>query len=172
MRFFKLCASIASIVFLSGCATIMKDDSQPVAFSTEPDDATVKFNSVARGKTPVTLMVKRSMKETIVTIEKKGYRTETFPLEKSMSAMTFGNIIFGGIIGVGVDAATGKNTNYPDNVHINLVETFSTNDARTNEPVSVSSQRNSETSVKRKLMLDYQNGVITADEYIKLLQDI
>ena len=86
--------------------------------------------------------------------------------------MTFGNIIFGGIIGVGVDAATGKNTNYPDNVHINLVETFSTNDARTNEAVSVSSQRNSETSVKRKLMLDYQNGVITADEYIKLLQDI
>ena len=155
-----------SAIALSGCATIMKDDSQPVAFSSEPDDAVVKLNSVARGKTPVTVMVKRSMSDTIISIEKDGYKTETFPLEKSLSAMTFGNIIFGGIIGIGVDAATGKNTDYIESVHVNLIPlTGSSSSIISTPPKSVNTDKLIE---KRQLMLDYQNGNISAEEFLKL----
>lgn len=106
--------------FFSGCATIVKDDSQPVAFSSEPQGATVSINGVPRGTTPTTIMVKRSAKKQMVQYDLAGYESEQFPLGKSVAGMTFGNIIFGGLIGVGVDIATGKATNYEESVHVKL----------------------------------------------------
>ncbi len=106
------------ICFFTGCATIVKDDSQPVAFSSDPQDAVISINGTPRGKTPSTIMVKRSAKKQMVQYTLEGYETTTFPLEKSVAGMTFGNIIFGGLIGVGVDIATGKATNYQDSVHV------------------------------------------------------
>lgn len=154
-------------IMFSGCATIMKDESQPVAFSSEPDGAVVKFNSVARGKTPVTIMVKRSMESTLVSIEKTGYKAETFPLEKSLSAMTFGNIIFGGIIGIGVDAATGANTNYTDSIHVNLIPIHGNRRSPENALAHVD-ETNDKKNERRNLMSDYQEGKISAEEYLEL----
>ena len=57
----------------------------------------------------------------MVQYELKRYRTETFRLGKSVSGMTFGNIIFGGLIGAGVDIASGKATNYEDSVHVKMI---------------------------------------------------
>ena len=57
----------------------------------------------------------------MIRYELKGYRTETFRLGKSVSGMTFGNIIFGGLIGAGVDIASGKATNYEDSVHVKMI---------------------------------------------------
>lgn len=114
---------LLSAIFLSGCATITKDDSQPVAFSSDPQGATVIINNVPRGVTPTTIMVKRAMKTQMITLELEGYHTETFKLGKSVAGMTFGNIIFGGLIGVGVDVATGKATNYEESVHVKLIPT-------------------------------------------------
>ena len=65
-------------------------------------------------------MVKRSAKKQIVQYELEGYKTETFKLDKSVAPMTFGNIIFGGIIGFGVDMASGAATSYEDSVHVIL----------------------------------------------------
>ncbi len=110
-------AVVISTFVFGGCATIVKDDSQPVAFSSEPQGATVKINEIPRGKTPTTLMVKRDFGKQIVGFDLEGYHPIVFPLEKSIAGMTFGNILFGGIIGVGVDIATGKATNYEDSVH-------------------------------------------------------
>lgn len=107
-----------SVALLGGCATIVKDDSQPVAFSSEPEGATVEINSIPRGKTPTTIMLKREYGKQIVGFKLDGYHPISFKLKKSLAGMTFGNIIFGGVIGVGVDVATGKATNYEDAVHV------------------------------------------------------
>lgn len=112
---------VCSIALLSGCATIVKDDSQPVAFSSDPQGATVSINSVPRGVTPTTIMVRRSRKSQIVQYDMAGYKSQQFTLGKSVAGMTFGNIIFGGIIGVGVDIASGKATNYEDSVHVKMI---------------------------------------------------
>jgi len=145
----------------------MKDESQPVAFSSEPDGALVKLNSVARGKTPVTIMVKRSMNNTLVSIEKTGYKAETFPLEKSLSAMTFGNIIFGGLVGVGVDAITGANTNYTDGVHVVLIPIHGNRRSSENALVHVD-ETDDKKNERRNLMSDYREGKISAEEYLEL----
>lgn len=123
-----------------GCATIVRDDSQPVSFSSEPQGATVSLNGVPRGVTPTTIMVPRQRKEVMVQMDLAGYRSESFSLDKSVAAMTFGNILFGGIIGVGVDYATGKGSNYEDSVHVELVpldapvQPFSAPSDQTEEP--------------------------------------
>jgi len=106
--------------FFTGCATIVKDDSQPVAFSSDPQGATISINGIPRGTTPTTIMVKRSRKKQMIQYDLVGYKSEIFPLDKSVAGMTFGNIIFGGLIGVGVDIATGKATNYEDSVQVKL----------------------------------------------------
>ena len=120
---FCIFSLITGALFFSGCATITKDDSQPVAFSSDPQGATVLINNIARGVTPTTIMVKRAMSTQMISLELAGYHTESFKLEKSVSGMTFGNIIFGGLVGVGVDIATGKATNYEESVHVKLIPT-------------------------------------------------
>lgn len=122
MRKFLLLAIAGGLACVfTGCATIVKDDSQPVAFSSTPQGATISINGVPRGTTPATIMVKRSRKKQMVQYDLAGYKTEIFPLDKSVAGMTFGNIIFGGIIGIGVDIATGKATNYDDSVQVKLI---------------------------------------------------
>jgi hypothetical protein len=116
-----LAALLCGCAFFTGCATIVKDDSQPVAFSSDPQGATVSINNVARGTTPTTVMVKRARQKQMVQYHLLGYETVVFPLGKSVAGMTFGNIIFGGVIGVGVDIATGKATNYEDSVHVKMI---------------------------------------------------
>ena len=106
--------------FLSGCATILKDSTQPVAFTSDPAGATVKINGATVGQTPTTVMLKHSVKRQMVLVEKDGYRPEAFRLEKKVDALTFGNVIAGGVIGFGVDIATGNATNYAESVHVRL----------------------------------------------------
>jgi hypothetical protein len=104
-----------------GCATIVKDDNQPVAFSTDPQGAIVALNGIPRGTTPVTLMIERTRKKQMIEVTKDGYKTVQLPLEKHVAGMTFGNIIFGGLIGFGVDYFSGKGSNYQDAVLIKLI---------------------------------------------------
>jgi hypothetical protein len=105
---------------LGGCATILKDDSQPVAFTSDPSGATVKINGATVGQTPTTAMLKHSVKRQMVLVEKDGFHPEAFRLEKKVDALTFGNVIVGGVIGFGVDIATGNATNYAESVHVRL----------------------------------------------------
>lgn len=47
-----------------------------------------------------------------MTIEKEGFDPQKVKLDKSFNAVTLLNILFGGAIGVGIDAATGSLTRY------------------------------------------------------------
>ncbi len=52
--------------------------------------------------------------------EKEGYRTGEAAVESDIAAMTFGNIILGGGIGVVIDAASGASNKYDPASHIVL----------------------------------------------------
>lgn len=119
-KFILLLLAGACAGILSGCATILKDDAQPVAFTSDPVGATVKINGTTVGQTPTTVMLKHSVKRQMVLVAKDGYRPEAFRLEKKVDALTFGNVIAGGVIGFGVDIATGNATNYAESVHVRL----------------------------------------------------
>ena len=59
------------------------------------------------GQTPVAPDLKR-MDKHIVRIELDGYEPYEFMIDRRVSGWVAGNILFGGLIGVAIDAATGS----------------------------------------------------------------
>src|SRR5213075_686126 len=101
---------ICSVLLSSGCATITKGNSQSVTVNTEPTGATCLLSRdgqqiAAVNPTPGTIVVGKASGTISVDCKKLNYEDATGVLASTFQAMTFGNIIFGGIIGVAVDAA-------------------------------------------------------------------
>lgn len=105
---------------MGGCATILNGDHQPVSFSSEPENATVKVDGVAMGKTPCVIPVARKGGDKFIEFELNGFKTVIVELDNHIAAAGFGNIIFGGIIGVGIDAASGRAGSYQKSLHVVL----------------------------------------------------
>ena len=91
---------------MSGCCTIMHGTHQDVGMSSVPPGAKVYVDSVYVGTTPVVVPVKRS-NDHVVRFEKPGYETFDATLTNSVSGWVWGNLVAGGLIGLGVDAVTG-----------------------------------------------------------------
>jgi len=106
--------------FSTGCGTIVHGSSQTVNISSEPAGAKISLNNGTVLTTPSSAKLKRN-KDYIVTISKEGYQTQSIPLNSVLSGWLAGNIIFGGIIGGGVDLASGAAyTLTPENISISL----------------------------------------------------
>jgi hypothetical protein len=74
--------------------------------------------------TPCTLTIKKN-EEFIATFEKPGYIPQQIPVAREIVgggvAATAGNVILGGVIGLGVDAATGAGYEHvPNPVNVTL----------------------------------------------------
>lgn len=96
---------------VSACGSIIRGTAEPVAFVSDPPGARMTTDKgYACPATPCTLQVERS-DEFTATFEKEGYRPEVVPVKTHIvgrgGAAFAGNIIAGGVIGMGVDAATG-----------------------------------------------------------------
>ena len=107
MKSFLCIILTAGLLFaLQACGTIIHGTTQQVAISSNPGNASVTINGLSMGQTPMLIDLKR--KDThFVKIELPGYAPyETF-LSRQVSGWIWGNIVFGGLIGVVVDAASG-----------------------------------------------------------------
>ncbi len=91
---------------LSACATIMQGGQQNVGISSNPGQAKVLVNNMELGVTPIILPLKRKESH-IVSIQLPGYQAYQATLSRGLSGWVVGNILFGGIIGLVVDASTG-----------------------------------------------------------------
>jgi hypothetical protein len=115
-----LCAGAA------GCATITRGTAQDFTVESEPVGASVQTsNGFQCASTPCTFHMPRKDGFT-VTVSKEGYEPGTATVTSSMSggggAGFAGNIIAGGIIGMGVDATSGAmNDLRPNPLHFDLV---------------------------------------------------
>lgn len=96
----------AGLLLATGCATIMHGTTQDVGFSSTPSQATVKVNGIPVGATPVVAKLERKQSH-LVRLELDGYQPFETTLTKSVSGWVWGNIVFGGLIGLAVDASTG-----------------------------------------------------------------
>jgi hypothetical protein len=103
--------AVASTAFVLGlavsaCATIMHGTHQDVGITSVPPGAIVIVDNVQYGRTPV--IAKLSRKDNhIVRIEMPGYQPFDATLTRSASGWVWGNIAFGGLIGLAVDAISG-----------------------------------------------------------------
>ncbi len=91
---------------VAGCATIMHGSSQTVGISSSPSGARVTINGEYRGETPLRVELARKQ-DYIIKVEKEGFEPASSTITSKVSGMTFGNIIFGGLIGLAVDAGSG-----------------------------------------------------------------
>jgi len=99
-------SAFATLLLLAGCASIMHGTTQQVAVSSSPTGAQVSVNGMQHGVTPVIADLKRKDNQVIkVTLD--GYQPFEMALTRSTSGWVWGNIVFGGIIGLAVDAMTG-----------------------------------------------------------------
>lgn len=88
------------------CASIIHGSKQSVAFTSTPSSARVTVDDQLVGNTPVVAKLTRKDKH-IVRIELEGYSPFEATLARRTSGWVWGNIVFGGLIGLAVDASTG-----------------------------------------------------------------
>ncbi len=91
---------------LSACATMMHGSSQDVGISSTPTGATVTVDNQSTGQTPYIAHLSRKDNH-VVKLSLDGYAPAELTLTRKTSGWVWGNIVFGGIIGLAVDAMTG-----------------------------------------------------------------
>lgn len=98
--------TISILTSLTSCATMMHGTRQSVGIASNPTNACVWVDRTLVGNTPV--IVEMSRKDNhIVRIELDGFQPYEVHFTRQLSGWVFGNIVFGGLIGLAVDACTG-----------------------------------------------------------------
>ncbi len=98
------------IIVSAGCGSIMRGSTQEIPISSNPSGATVIVNGQERGKTPLTVELKRKGQRHRIEVTKKGFHSFETDLVRTMSAgSSVGNILidFGLISHLVVDKGTG-----------------------------------------------------------------
>ena len=115
----SLVAAIA--VALSGCATITKGTTQAVALNTPGAVAAqCTLNSSAIGTkvvtTPATITLDKSQESITVLCKKECFQDGGTVIASNTETMAAGNLLVGGVVGLGIDAVSGAMNKYnPDN---------------------------------------------------------
>jgi hypothetical protein len=100
-------------LFAGGCATIVGGGTnQPVTVQSTPAAANFTITSssglqMSQGSTPSTVSLPRRNEYQIV-VELAGYQPQSTVLTKGINGWIWGNLLFGWIIGFGVDFLTGS----------------------------------------------------------------
>ena len=128
MRFGSAGVVLCLSFTMTGCAAIVNGVNQPIAVETRMNGdpfpgAACKLSS-NKGTwfvtTPGSLVVHRGYQDLLVECEKDGAPPTIASIASSTKAMAFGNILFGGAIGVGVDVGTGAAYDYPALISIEM----------------------------------------------------
>lgn len=124
--FFRLSAVILLAATLPACATLTTGTSQTVTIVTNPPGASCQLrrdNAVIGtvSTTPGTVEVSKSSRAIAVSCTRPGHNDSTGTLGAEFQAMTLGNVLIGGLIGVIVDASSGASSSYPTTITMSLV---------------------------------------------------
>ena len=118
--------AVLLLILGSGCATITKGSSQTVTVDTDPSGAVCTLTRDAKplavvNPTPGSVSIEKSSGVIAVICKKADYLDSAGTMASEFQAMTFGNILFGGLVGVVIDAASGATHEYPPLVRITLI---------------------------------------------------
>lgn len=106
---------------LVACASIVSGQNQSISVETRTETGPVSGANcrLTNNKgtwfimTPGSTTVQRSIEDLAIKCDKESHEPGMASVKSSTKAMAFGNIIFGGVIGVGVDIASGAAYDYP-----------------------------------------------------------
>lgn len=117
--------ALAAAAALAGCATVTRGTTDQIQIQSEPSGANVRTSLSQTCVTPCTLQVGRK-DEFTVSFEKPGYAPQEVQVRTQIAgsgaAGFAGNILVGGVVGMGVDAATGATLEHvPNPVRVTLL---------------------------------------------------
>ncbi len=117
---------VALAAMSGGCATVVSGTTQTIGVNSDPEGADCQFRrkGVLVGRvnpTPGTMQVGKDYESVSVMCTKEGFEDTTGVIGSEFQAMTLGNILLGGVIGVVVDAASGAMMKYPESVTFTLI---------------------------------------------------
>lgn len=123
VRRVSIFAGILTMLAVGGCAAIVGGMNQAVSVDARTADGKTVAGADctlqnAKGvwylTTPGTLMVHRAYGDLSISCRKSGQPLGSSVATSSTRGWMFGNLLFGGVIGVGVDIGTGAGYDYPD----------------------------------------------------------
>lgn len=122
-RFIMVCCWLGLAASASGCASIVEGTDQSLTVQTSPSGASCELKRDGQvigvvNPTPGTVTVGKSKDDISVICKKDGYQDAIGAFSSDFQGMTFGNIVFGGLIGVAVDASSGAMHEYPASVTV------------------------------------------------------
>lgn len=124
----QIAGCLLAAMCLTGCASIVNGQNQSLSVDTRSDGASVAGAActLANDKgtwlltTPGSVVVQRSFAELSVKCEKPPMEPGLAVAKSGVKGMAFGNILFGGIIGAGVDMATGAAYDYAGLITVHM----------------------------------------------------
>jgi hypothetical protein len=124
MRFISILALIALALSCGGCASVTRGWTDQMQITSNPTEAQARTSLGQTCTTPCTLQVNRKDEFTVV-ISKPGYHSAEIPVTTRVAgagAVGFaGNVLLGGVVGMGVDAVSGATLeHYPNPVAATL----------------------------------------------------
>lgn len=152
-----------AVLFFSGCATVTRGTKDTLVVESDPAGADVRLSSGQTGKTPTSFKLSRK-EPIVVTISREGYETVTVNVNSQIvgagAAGMAGNVLVGGVIGVGIDAWSGATKSLkPNPVRVNLVKLGTAEPAK-----SVAAEKTLAEKLKElKVALD--SGLLSQDQY-------
>ncbi len=109
---------------LVGCATVFSGTQQEISIRTSPEDARIYVDGRLVGTGSATFLAKKTNGDyniPEITVEAKGYKSQTFKLQKSFDNTSIINLTF--VYSWTTDFLTGAMFEYsPDNYMVQLVE--------------------------------------------------
>lgn len=125
MKRLIFCVVAAGVVLsMSRCATIISGSRQSVTF-VAPENTRIYQDGVViarvpEGATTVETKVKRELSSPLLMARHDDYADTPFTLKSKVNGVVFVNLLLGGLIGAGIDLATGAACKYPNYVEIEM----------------------------------------------------
>jgi hypothetical protein len=127
----KICLLSIAALAATGCASIVSESRYPVSVTSAPSGAAYEISNeagavVSSGVTPNQVTLKAGAgyfdgEKYTVNYRKEGYLSKTEVLDTNMNGWYWGNIVFGGLIGMLiVDPLTGAMYRLPEGINSNL----------------------------------------------------
>jgi hypothetical protein len=166
MNFRNALLALFSLILLNGCATIIHGTTQDIGVSTDPSGAEVLVDGQERYKSPTKITMKRK-DDHMVEVSLEGFQKETINIKSVVSGAVAGNILAGGLIGWGIDAASGGQYRLvPENIDVRL-RPIATQAGKPTEEAKESIEEKLDQLKKLK-----DRGKINQEEYDKMRKEI
>ena len=128
MKTYKLAAAAAVLCAsgLAGCATIVQGTTESVSVTTTPEEGAQCTLKNSEGTwyvtSPGSTTVHKTKHDLTVSCKKDGFPGGETLAMSHFGGTTAGNVIAGGVIGLGIDAASGANFYYDSPITVDLTK--------------------------------------------------